>query len=256
MSNGFYYRQEVTMEMINDIAKDLGNTSFNGFTTNKFGAGELNNITKSLVTKGVLTSGNACVPIVTNNKLYIQSGTIVFDNGAKKVLATSEEVEYLNNSVVYALNNVSAGTCSLVVANSFPETGDYVKLATVDGGGNVTDVREIATSKMALYGGNNEVIKEWSADVGYYPWKELSSFIKKDWHTHKYIMYKVWNHSFHVDTTQNIVFDRTYYTGYDYANDFLIKFVEENNYIKMYGRFQEQPSREGTQNMSGTFILI
>lgn len=237
--------------MINDIAKDLGNTSFNGFTTNKFGAGELNNITKSLVTKGVLTSGNACVPIVVDGKLYIQLGTIVFDNGAKKVLATSEEVEYLNNSVVYALNNVSAGTCSLVVSNSFPETGDYVKLATVDGSGNVTDIREIATSKMALYGGNNEVIKEWNSTILNVLPVKISSFTKKDFKRFKYIMSQIgWRGMCY--KISDITYGEKYYA---IEGQFYISFAENGNNIDIYGNYRSGSS-EDKKSLSGTFTLI
>ena len=65
MSSGIFYNRQVSAADVNDLAKDLGNTSFNGFGTEKFGADELNGITKSLVGKGVLTSDNMCRPVVS-----------------------------------------------------------------------------------------------------------------------------------------------------------------------------------------------
>lgn len=149
MSDGIYYNQEVTTETLNEIAIDLGATSFNGFTTNKFGADELNKITAELVGKGVLLSGEMCRPIVSNGLLYISSGTIVFSNGAKKILTESVNVPFEANTCIYALNDIAAGVCSIVSDTVFPSVGDYVKLAKIDENNNVIDARDIAVGKTA-----------------------------------------------------------------------------------------------------------
>ena len=122
MSDSILYNQEVTTETLNDIAIDLGATSFNGFTTNKFGADELNGITQALATKGILLSGNQCKPVVSSGKVYIQTGTIVFDNGAKKVITEPVEAALENDTYIYALNNVALGVCEIVVSSAQPAT--------------------------------------------------------------------------------------------------------------------------------------
>lgn len=149
MSDGIYYNQEVTTDTLNEIAIDLGATSFNGFTTNKFGANELNQITAALVGKGVLLSGDMCRPVISDGLLYISSGTIVFENGAKKVLTEAVNVPLTASTCIYAFNDVAAGTCSIISAEAFPDAGDYVKLASVDESGNVIDARDIAMGKTA-----------------------------------------------------------------------------------------------------------
>lgn len=149
MSSGIYYNQTVTTDILNGIAKDLGNTSFNGFTTSKFGADELNKITKSLVTSGVLLSDNACEPKAVGNSVVIQTGTIVFENGAKIQLAEAKTFDKTASKVIYALNNVSEGTASIVMSDDYPESGtDFVKLASIDANGAVNDERKFANVKV------------------------------------------------------------------------------------------------------------
>lgn len=151
MSSGIYYNQSVTAEILNGMAKDLGNTSFNGFTTNKFGADELNNITKSLVSSGVLLSGNSCEATASDSNVVVKSGTIVFENGAKIEITESKMFSKTANKVIYALNNVYEGTASIVIGDEYPKTGtDYVKIASIDTGGNVIDERKFAVAKVNL----------------------------------------------------------------------------------------------------------
>ena len=189
MSSGIFYNRQVTAADVNDLAKDLGNTSFNGFGTEKFGTDELNGITKSLVGKGVLTSDNMCRTVVSDGKVYIQTGTIVFANGAKKVIASPVELPLTNGNYIYALNNISAGTCSIVEAEALPETGDFVALAQIASDGTVKSIAEIAKAKMTLYAGNNEVNKsvELAKSPDYYGYSAVS-FLHSEWSAHSYIL--------------------------------------------------------------------
>lgn len=148
MADGIYYNQEVTAEMLNGIAHDLGHTSFSGFGTDKFGADALNGITKDLVTAGVLLTGNQCKVVRSEDgKIILQDGIIVFANGAKKVISEPLTIEADNGTVIYAYNNVAAGTCTIEVAESFPGDGDYVKLASVGADGVLTEERAFAIVK-------------------------------------------------------------------------------------------------------------
>lgn len=168
MSDSFLYNQEVTTEMLNDIAVDLGYTSFNGFDDEtKFGASELNGITASLVSEGILINGDNCRPIVSDNKVIIQTGIIVFGNGAKKKITEVVSIDLVADSYVYAANRTTAGKCEIVVSQTDPATteDDYVLLAQIDSGKNLIDKREIATSKVALNSGN--FYCEYELDSGY-----------------------------------------------------------------------------------------
>ena len=69
---------EVTLENMDNIAKDLGDTEFSEFSTNKFGVNTLNLITSDLVSAGILrTEENAnmgCEPIIDGTNVIIGTG--------------------------------------------------------------------------------------------------------------------------------------------------------------------------------------
>jgi hypothetical protein len=148
------YNQEVTSDMLNDIAIDLGHTSFNGFGEDKFGADELNNITSSLVSKGILMSGNQCKAIISNGNVHIQPGVIVFNNGAKKKITEAVSVPLQINTYIYALNKISAGTCEIIVSANNPEEDaeimnqDYIPICYIDAEGVLTDKRIFSSAKV------------------------------------------------------------------------------------------------------------
>ena len=75
--------QAVTTEMLNNIVNDLGIPEFNGFGENKFGVEALNKITGDLTGKGILNINNKCALNYTDGILTIDTGVIVFDDGAK-----------------------------------------------------------------------------------------------------------------------------------------------------------------------------
>ena len=157
MSDGIMDNQTVETADLNAIAVDLGATTFNGFTTNKFGAAELNKITQALVSKGVLLSGKTqCKPMVSDGKFYIQPGTIVFNSGARKTITESVEIEKTAGTHIYAYTD--GITACIKATAELPASGDYVRLAKVDASGKLTDNREFAKGK-ALSGVANTVIK-------------------------------------------------------------------------------------------------
>ena len=235
MADGIYYNQEVTAEMLNGIAHDLGHTSFSGFGTDKFGADALNGITKDLVTAGVLLTGNQCkVARSEDGKIILQDGIIVFANGAKKVISEPLTIEADNGTVIYAYNNVAAGTCTIEVAESFPGDGDYVKLASVGADGKITNSVSISTAKMNLFTGNVDEVYDVSLVA--------DTFVKvipaEKWYSHKYVLIwlaadnpntKEWEYVENIDLTGKTRY--TFLEGYS-RPDFL-SFLEQDSYIKI-----------------------
>lgn len=150
MSETILDNQEVTAEVLNDMAIDLGATSFNGFGNEKFGTNALNEITSALVSKGILNSDNKCMPVLGTNTVTINTGTIVFATGAKKKISEPISVNLEPNTYIYALNDTVTNTCSIVISSTEPTSGDYVMIAAIDVDGKLVDKRNIATAKVAF----------------------------------------------------------------------------------------------------------
>lgn len=150
------YNQEVTADILNNIAVDLGNTSFNGFGTEKFGADELNKITADLVSSGILISDEKCKAVFSNENIVIQPGIIVFANGAKKKITEAVSFPAQANTYIYALNKVSAGTCELIMSVTNPNEDeevkslDYVTICGVDSNKKIIDMRTFSAAKVAI----------------------------------------------------------------------------------------------------------
>lgn len=193
MAQGVYYNQEVTAEMLNGMAADLGHTSFNGFGNEKFGANELNKITGDLVSPGVLISGDMCRVIKDNSgNLILQTGIIVFANGAKMEITSPMIIDADAGTVIYALNDTLQGRCSIEVAKSYPTEDDFVKLCAVGANKTLTDNRVISKAKMELFTGNSS----WSVDLvvplpdDYYSYSWVETEIPKNiWNTYNYVSF-------------------------------------------------------------------
>ena len=142
--------QEVTTETLNNIAIDLGATTFNGFPENKFGVDELNNITKTLVSKGITQGANRCKPYLSGSDLYINTGTIIFATGAKIRITSPQKVTAEAGTYIYALNDTSRNIAEITVSETKPTTGDFVMLAYLDADSTLTDMREFSKANVAL----------------------------------------------------------------------------------------------------------
>lgn len=178
MVGTFLYNQEVTKEMLNDIVKDLGNTSFNGFTTNKFGASELNKITKDLVTKGILKTGGECKVTKSGSTITIATGVIVFSNGEK--IKIDSAISYPSNQVshkyIYAISDINAGICQLVLSKTVPTTGDFVELAHYSYFSGVEDRRTFSVAKTLANAENvHNITYEGNMFFGEGQWNEHAS---------------------------------------------------------------------------------
>ena len=140
----------VTAEDLNNIAVDLGDATFSTFSEEKFGVDKLNEITADLVGKGILTTGNRCEAIISDGKVYIKSGVIVFGSGAKIRIEEPVAVDLVNGSYIYAVNNLLTGKASIEVGESFPTEGDFVSIAQVNDEGEIVDLREMSVAKLTL----------------------------------------------------------------------------------------------------------
>lgn len=141
--------QEVTAAVLNDIAIDLGATSFNYFGTEKFGARELNEITKALVNPGILLTDNSCKPSFADGILTIATGTIIFDSGAKIKIKSPVQLSVSNGTYIYALNNTTLNEGEIIVSSLAP-SGDSVMIAQISQTGELIDERKMAKAKVQL----------------------------------------------------------------------------------------------------------
>ncbi|MBE7044786.1 MAG: hypothetical protein E7397_04600 [Ruminococcaceae bacterium] len=145
------YSTAITAEDVNNLAVDLGATEFSQFQNSEpYAVQQLNNITKDLVSAGILLSLNQCKLTKAEDKVTIDTGIIVFNNGAKKRITEALQVDFVANTYIYALNNTATNTCQIVVSETEPDsTSDYVMLGQVDADGNVLDKRFFSKYKAA-----------------------------------------------------------------------------------------------------------
>ena len=188
--DGVYYNQIVTEEDLNAMATDLGATDFNNFTgIEKFGADKLNEITQSLVSEGILISDDMCRCVKTDTGITIMPGTIVFKNGAKKTISENMSIEAANGTVVYALNNIAAGTCTIKVSNAFPTdaTTDYVPLCKISSSGALIDKRSVATAKCKLNSSNGYEITLSGIVNSYTKYSNIGTIDRFVWDSYNYM---------------------------------------------------------------------
>lgn len=244
--DGIYYNQEVTAEMLNAIVTDLGNTTFNGFGAEKFGANELNDITAALVGSGVLTTGNMCRVVKTDSGFAVQDGTIVFANGAKKTIGTAIDITVNEACAIYALNNTTAGTCTIETADDFPAEGDFVRLAKMNSSGGITDCRTVAKAKLELYSGNNEVSKEYSLSYGA-EFVKIADFSALEWAAHSYLLLS--NVGGFVKISGASTGGTEYAAPTAASYEIYLKFLRSDDTVSVYAKVQRG-------NWSGNVILI
>ena len=189
--------QEVTTDILNDIAIDLGASTFNNFTGTKFGVDELNGITQALVTKGILQVGNECKPVLSGENIIIQDGIIIFSNGAKKKIEDFVTLNKIDNSYIYALNDTAQNKISVVISQTEPTTEDFVMLAKIENN-NLLDKRTYSLSKVELLSGNFSVTKTILLDIS----KNMTQFADFGYGGFKYLLYNS-NNPYWVDLSDN-----------------------------------------------------
>ncbi len=158
----------VTAEDLNNIAVDLGDTTFSAFSDEKFGVDKLNEITADIVGKGVLNIGSKCEVIVNEGAVYIQPGVIVFESGAKIRITEPLEVPSEASVYIYAYNDTVTGKASIQTSSGYPSSGDYVMLAR-HAGGTITDLRQYSVAKTTLSADVENTIVEQEVIVPTHP---------------------------------------------------------------------------------------
>ncbi len=240
--DGIYYNQTVTEEVLNAMATDLGATDFNNFTgIEKFGADKLNEITQSLVSKGILISGDMCRCVKTDTGITIMPGTIVFNSGAKKTISENMSIEAANGTVVYALNNTAAGNCTIEVAETFPTdtTTDYVPLCEISSGGALTDKRSVATAKCKLNFNNGHEITLSGTVSSYTSYSKIGTIDRLVWDSYNYMNLLV---SPRGDTGLSTFTSRAFGT-YLTNGAIYVRFTEdENGNVDVYGQKYDDTS--------------
>lgn len=205
--DGIYYNQTVTEEVLNAMVTDLGATDFNNFSgVGKFGADKLNEITKALVTEGVLTSGDMCRCEKTDSGITVNTGTIVFKNGAKKTISEAIQIEADNGMAVYALNNIVAGTCTIEVSEDFPTDteSDYIPLCKINSDGTLSDRRSVSIAKVDFPTAiATEIYTDFDGEL------EISD---STWNKHNYfVITNSWNNYTELRKISSILFNESYW---------------------------------------------
>lgn len=245
--NSIMDNQALTADILNDIVIDLGVTNFSTFTgLNQFGADELNEITKALVTNGILYYGNQCAPSwnASEQTLTINTGVMVFNSGQKKKIKDSP-VTISNispGSYIYAHNNIANNTCEIIASYSLPTdtNADYLEIAYIDSNNRMTDRRSFAKTNMPYNnqtGRNYTYSREFTLDFPPYGKAVELEPITLQWNGYNIIYCKYqYNDSgtYHeraVKIDENISSDLQ--VGAQYPINYYLKIVRNSNSIKI-----------------------
>ena len=233
----FLDNQEVTAQDLNDIAIDLGYADYSRFPEEAppSAVSALNQITADLVTPGVLLTGNRCAVTYSDGIIYVDTGIIVFESGAKKRIESVQQLQALEGtSCVYALNDTINNTIFLKCSEEFPTQGDFVKLGKVTDG-VITVCNSYSTAKVGLPTANyyEEYPEEFLVerddhqDVTEYRLKKILVFSSDKFN---FISFEAkntasWGANYLKLTNNELVEHR-----------FQVGFVKEGNTVKIYAR--------------------
>lgn len=145
----FLARKRYAASDINSISTSLSLSPSSFTDETAYGVSDLNSITSSLVTAGV--SSGCDVIKVDDTKLKVNTGTLFFSNGCR-IDIDSDGVFLQYNSgekYIYAFYDSAESGVSINIADSLPESGDFVSLAKYDGT-DITDLRTHAKAKVTL----------------------------------------------------------------------------------------------------------
>ena len=140
----FTDNQNIRAEDLNKVATDL-NVTFSAFQNGQpYAVTKLNEITKAILTPGVLSTGSACS--VAGGK--VNPGIIVFNSGAKAEITSPEAYEAQQGAFyVFAEYTAASNSAKIKTASTLP-TGDVVPLAYITDAGQIQDRRKIAAAKV------------------------------------------------------------------------------------------------------------
>lgn len=162
----FYYGQEIYADDLNNIAIDLGNTSFSSFKNEKpYAVDQLNQITASIVGKGITTNGNKLSVDISKDRdaIIINNGVGIFSSGKKFRLTTPLTIPFQVGELF--IENAEAENKVSVKIGVLPTENDYIHLATIAEDGTITDMRAYAKANVNLTSEGNSYSKKISFDT-------------------------------------------------------------------------------------------
>ena len=162
MSEVFFDGQTVTASSLNSIAIDLGSAGFSNYSdNNSYTVDSLNNITKALVSRGIVRGDNnqcECTIDTTAGNVIIDTGLCIFANGAKKRIETALAVSYIanNTTYIYLVNDIGANKIYICADTTNPTTlsSDVVPLCMVSLDETLTDMRTFSTANVDIPSAN------------------------------------------------------------------------------------------------------
>lgn len=143
--------QILTADDLNNIAIDLGATTFSNFKDSKsYVIAEINNITKDLVTKGILKMQNECKCAINDNAVTVDTGVAVFSDGCKIRIEEPQTIQLSSEELTYIFveHDNELDRVTLTSDTQLP-TNDYVLLATAEDG-TIIDKRSFSVAKVNL----------------------------------------------------------------------------------------------------------
>lgn len=145
----FLARKRYAASDINSISTSLSLSSSSFTDETAYGVSDLNGITSSLVTAGV--SSGCDVIKIDDTKLKVNTGTLFFSNGCRiDIDSDGVFLQYdSGEKYIYAFYDSTESGVSVNIADSLPESGDFVSLAKYDGT-DITDLRTHAKAKVKL----------------------------------------------------------------------------------------------------------
>ena len=258
MTDTFLDNQEVTAQDLNNIAIDLGDAEYSHFPENppQSAVSALNQITADLTTKGVLLSGNRCMVTYASNKIYVDTGIIVFESGAKKRIETTQTLDFISGGTnyVYAIHDTSANKISLVNATANPASGDYVALAAVAADGSVTYTAPLSTAKVGLSAGNSKQIINFSKRFYFGQYTTISTISLADWNNHEYAFYSFSSNIGGYIETESLI-DTISISDTLTRPYFILRFVKQEGSVKVEGAVGTGSVGSGYEK-NGTIIII
>ena len=145
----FLYNAQVTTDDLNNIALDLGASSFSVFNNSyPYAVDQLNAITGDLISSGVALYGERFAVAIDGESIVVGTGLAIFDGGVKYKLTMPVTLPLTEGELFIELNK-ELNTVSMKVG-TLPASGMYVHIATIASGGTVTDRRVFAKSRVLL----------------------------------------------------------------------------------------------------------
>lgn len=228
MANVFLDNQMVSATDLNNIAVDLGNSTFANFNDETtYNIDSLNDITKSLMSHGIVWSdNNAMKPTLSDDKINIDTGLCIFSSGAKKRITTSQELTYKANTkqYIYLINDTALNGVFLKCSEENPElieNADYIPIAEYNTDNTLADKRIFAVAKVDLPTSSTAIT--FKKKLEYPACFTTFTCTKQQWESHKYFAFKLLGTNISDENSNDIIVagylkNALYNTEYEFKN--------------------------------------